>query len=312
MRTQGFWIILIVAVGLSACDSAPTVPASRTAQPASMGTPGPSSVPVVTPTHASGFPATGSGIPFGPFHLPDERFGQTYTFAFRQLTPESAQATLEAARRAGIHLLINLSGARRQFQTSDGAFCLDCWKRWVEAYAGLDLAPYVADGTVIGHLMFDEPQDGNNWNGRPVPFADIEAAAAYSRQLFPGLPAGVCGPPLFLADGAPWTALDFAFAQYTTNKGDFAEWAASQAASAQSQRLGLIFSINMLHGNDRSPVTPEQLRAWGVALAGMPQTCGLLMWKYDESVFETPDMRAAMADVAKAAAGRSPLTCAHQ
>lgn len=226
------------------------------------------------------------------------------------LRPDSAISRLEAARSAGISLLINLAGGRRHFQEPDGAFSLSLFMQRLGRFQAIDFQPYVADGTVIGHLLFDEPHDPSNWNGSTVPFEDIEAAAAYSKQLWPSLPAGVGSPPGFLQGGAPWISLDTAFAQYTARRGDVTAWRNTQVSTAQASGLGLALSINVLSGgNNRGRVTADQLRDWGSILASEPYICALTMWKYDSSYFNDPAIADSVTDVAQVAQSRPPHSC---
>lgn len=250
-----------------------------------------------------------TSLPFGPFHLPDSAFGPPFSGAFRSLQPESAITTLEAARQAGLHLIINLAGSRRQFQEADGGFSLPRFQALLERFRGFDFASYIADGTVIGHMLFDEPQDPSNWNGKPVSFADIEAAATYSRELFPTLPVGVGGPPSFLQGGAPWTALTFAFAQYTTRRGDVPSWLSQEVEIAQRIELGLVLSLNVLSGNNGGLVTADQLWTWGLLLADEPSACALLMWKYEATYFTDPAIADAVASIAQASRERTAPSC---
>jgi len=75
---------------------------------------------------------------------------------------------------------------------------VEMFNQELDLFKDIDLMSYVADGTVVGHLLFDEPQDPSNWNGAPVPFEDIEAVAAHSKALWPTLPVGVGGPASFV------------------------------------------------------------------------------------------------------------------
>jgi hypothetical protein len=221
---------------------------------------------------------------------------------------------LEAARAAGTPLIINLAGGRRTFQTFNGAFALDKFRARLDLFQGIDFNSYVADGTIIGHMLFDEPQDPRNWNGKPMPLADIESAAAYSRQLWPEMPTGVGAPPDFLAQGAPWKSLDFAFAQYTERRGDDVKaWLDEQVGTAHQSGLALTLSLNVLHGNNGRAVTAEQLRSWGLLLVAEPYACALLMWKYDEAddgaYFRDPAIVEAVTAIGQAARERQALAC---
>ncbi len=249
-------------------------------------------------------------MPFGPFHLPTDLFGDPhYTGSFQALTPETALETLEAARKSGVSLVIHLTGSRRTHQTATGAFSLDLFAQGLAAFQHIDLESYVADGTVVGHLMFDEPHDPSNWGGAPVPYKDIDAAAAASKALWPSLPVGVGGPPSYLAGGAPWANLDFAFAQYLTKHGDVHDWLARETENAADSGLGLALSINILGGNNRSYVTAEQLVEWGSLLASAPQSCALLMWKYDTAYIDDPAIQAALLEVADVARRKTAVPC---
>jgi hypothetical protein len=282
--------------------TATPIPGTATPIPPTAASPNPSetpttmpAVPTIQPTQAA-TPGQVSGTPivFGPFHLPTTDFGPPYTGAFATLDPQTAKSTLDAARAAGMHLLINLAGSRRSFQSGDGSFSVSLFEQRLDAFKGIDFGSYVADGTLVGHMLFDEPQDPSNWNGSPVPYADIEAVAEYSKQLWPTLPVGAGGPPSYLLPGAPYKALDFGFAQYTTQRGDVKTWLQQEVTDARQIHIGLVVSINILGGNNRNSVTATQLQEWGQVLASEPTICGLLMWRYDPSYLQNPTIQQAL------------------
>ncbi len=251
----------------------------------------------------------GRPLAFGPFHLPTERFaGGPFTGAFRALRPESARQTLEAARAAGTQLIFNLAGSRRAFQNPDGSFSLERFRARLERFRALDLEPYVEDGTVIGHVLFDEPQDPTNWGGRPVPLETIEQAAALSKALFPKLPVGIGAPAPFLR-GFRWEALDFAMAQYAARRGDLLGWLREQTTAAEELGLGLALSLNVLAGSAGGPLPPPQLREWGTLLAQEPSACALLLWKHDDAYFGRPDVAEVVAEIAAIARSRTAPGC---
>ncbi len=249
-------------------------------------------------------------MPFGPFHLPTELFKDDhYTGAFQSLTPETAVDILEAARQSGTSLIIHLTGSRRVHQTATGALSTEKFAQELAPFQHIDLESYVADGTVVGHLMFDEPHDPSNWDGSPVPYRDIETAAAASKAIWPSLPVGVGGPPSYLIDGAPWSNLDFAFAQYLTKHGDVHDWLERELENANASGLGLALSINILGGNNRNPVTAEQLVEWGTLLVAEPKACALLMWKYDVGYIDDPAIQDALFEIAEVARQRTAVPC---
>lgn len=258
----------------------------------------------------------GKGMPFGPFHLPDSLFGRPYSSTVRGArNGEEAVATLEAARVAKAAVVLRLARGSSRFSNPDSSFSLALWKREVDRYRDVDFAQYVADGTLLGHLLFDEPHDPSNWNGVVVAYADIEAAAAYSRKLWPTLPTGIGSPPAALKElrgNARRGALDFAFAQYRPKKGKLHAWRDEQVRTASELGYGLILSIQALEGNAGQPLTAVQLLTSGSVLAGDPYACMLSMWKWDKGdprYFERADIRNAVDRIAIVARQNHARSC---
>jgi calcineurin-like phosphoesterase family protein len=256
------------------------------------------------------------GLPFGPFHLPDAEFRAPFSGSLRGVSSaQEALAALEAARRTGFRLVLRLARGSSRFENPDRSFNLARWKREIDRYRDIDFAPYIRDGTLLGHFIFDEPHDPTNWNGKPVAYADIAAAAAYSKELWPTMPTGIGSPPTALQQlrgTADRGALDFAFAQYGPKKGEVQQWLSREKATARRLGYGMILSMNVLDGNNRDPLTAAQVRRYGLVLAQEPTACLLTMWKYDQrdpSYFKNADMIAAMEAVARVAAARSAGSC---
>jgi hypothetical protein len=257
-------------------------------------------------------PSSATGLPFGPWHLPDSLLRGPFSGSVLALHPYDAMERLEAARRAHFRVFVILDRSRVRHQNPDKSFNLQLWEQEVERFAGMDFGSYVKDGTILGHLLIDEPHDPTNWNGKPVPYAVIDSAAAYSKRLWPTLPAGVAAPPSFLKDGS-WRSLDFGFAQYKPKKGDVSPWLAREVQDARASRLALVVSLNVLDGGGRGvPLTGAELRTYGSALAAEPYACALTMWKYDikdPSYFRRPDVLAAVDAVARVAAEHRATSC---
>ncbi|OGM10748.1 hypothetical protein A2Z22_02585 [Candidatus Woesebacteria bacterium RBG_16_34_12] len=261
-----------------------------------------------TPAQEQSKTTTGDGIIFGPFHLPDTMFGNQFTGAFISLRPLNAKEVLDGARKANISLMVNLAGGRNSFQNEDDSFSVDKFKSRIDQYKEIDFDSYVNDGTLIGHLMFDEPQDPNNWNGLAVSFSDIDEAAKYSKDLWPNLPVGVGGPPTFLKNYS-WSYLDFGFAQYVSKRGNVVSWKNSEVNAAKSAGLGLVLSINVLGGNNGAEVTSDQLKDWGEILASDPYACALLMWKFDENYFSDSDVMSSVDDIVEVSNSQTSTSC---
>ena len=250
------------------------------------------------------------GLPFGPFHLPDSAIAKPYSGLLRAATPATLLATLKIARKNHFRVVLKLAYDSKDYSSPDSTFSLDLWKQNIDAYRAIDISSYIADGTIIGHFLIDEPRDATNWGGVPVSYADIEAAAAYSKSIWPMMPTGAGSSAGEMEAGAPFASLDFAFSQYREKKGDLATWLAGQTAAARRAGLGILLSINLLDGNiDNSTYSPSQLAAVGTVLAAEPYACGLTMWKYDSVQFADAEVKLALASIAKVANARPPHRC---
>ncbi|HEU4643307.1 MAG TPA: Ig-like domain-containing protein [Gemmatimonadaceae bacterium] len=257
------------------------------------------------------------GLPFGPFHLPASLFGQSlptgFTGVLRAPTPDSVLAMLDSARSRHLRIVLRLVRGRQRFQNADSSFSLALWKVEVDRFRGIDFAPYVRDGTVIGHSLMDEPEDPTNWGGRGIAYPVLDSAAEYSKELWPEMPAGVYSPPSLIEGGAPYRFVDFAFAQYTVEKGDIDAWLRNEVSLARRMGIGLQLSLNVLvGGTNGAAMTPQQLERYGATLASEPYACALLMWKYDvhdPSYFEDPDVLAAADSVGRVAATNPGRGC---
>jgi hypothetical protein len=283
------------------------------------------------PAAASG-PATASpvrlvperqGIPFGPQHLPPPLFDGVYTGTVWIASPSTVIAQLNAARRAGARVMLNLSTTKGS-QNADGTFSLALWRQRVDRFNGIDVDPYVADGTLLGHYVIDEPHSKPNWGGRPVPFADVEAAARYSKELWPRMTTFVRSHPEFL-EGAPfrWQHVDAAWAQYSARRGDVTAYLERSVASAKRLGLGLVVGLNLLTGGTAESgiagyhpgkwaMSASQIRALGRVLAAEPYACAFSMWKYDKtdaSYLERGDIKTAIAEIGRVAADRPATSC---
>lgn len=140
----------------------------------------------------------------------------------RGATPETLLADLAAARKAHLRVLVELVEGPEDVANPASTFSLALWERSVDRYRAIDISPYMADGTIIGHFLFDEPRDPANWGGVAVSYAEVDSAAAYSKSIWPTMRTGAGSSAVDMEAGAPYHALDFAFTQYRDRKGDLA------------------------------------------------------------------------------------------
>jgi len=140
----------------------------------------------------------------------------------------------------------------------------------VDRYRNVDFSAYIDDGTIVGHFVIDEPQFASRWGGKVIPQATVEAAAAYSKQIWPTLPTIVNAP-------AHWLA-----ASTSGFHGNYpGKWAMSAA----------------------------ELRTYGAALLSQSHVCGFGMWEYRSAYYDRADVKSAMADLSARARSHAKTSC---
>jgi hypothetical protein len=264
------------------------------------------------------------GIAFGSFDMEQQYFSSVHTGTVRGggLSPTNILSLLSDARAKGARVVVKLCMGRDSFvKNSDGSFSLTKWKALVDRYKSVNLAPYIADGTLVGHFLIDEPSRASKWGGKIIPQSTVEAMATYSKQLWPGMTTMVRVVPSWLK-GTPisYTSLDAAWAQYATSKGNLGQWIGAEVAAAKTLGLGLAVGLNVLDGGNGSSGIPgwtkgrhamsaNELRSYGTTLLNQSYSCGFFMWMYDGKYYGRSDMKSAMADLSAKARSHARTSC---
>jgi hypothetical protein len=288
-------------------DSAPPSPSDTTPPPDS----GVTVIPAPPPTHV--------GTPFGPYHLPPRLYGRDFSGAFLAAWPPRLLEDLEAARWGSARILISMAGSEISFLGKDGHFSLEAWKRRIDRFRGIDFSSYIADGTIIGHYIMDEPHDPTNWGGKTVSRADIDEMARYSKEIWPTMPTVIRTTPEFLK-GYTYKYLDAAWAQYTVRFGSIDEFVKINVQGAEAAGLALVGGLNVINGGSKESGIPgRSFGKYGMSAAeikqyGGPllaQTCAFFMWEYDSKYFSRPDIKAALEELGKMARSHPKRACRH-
>ena len=297
-------------------STTPPPPDSTTPPPPDSTTPPPpdSTIPPPPPWAHCPYPGGPSstprhvGIAFGPTHVPPPKLGGPFTGT--QITavyPACLLADLEIARRANARVFISFTG-NSQYNRDENGFSLAKWKQRVDRFRNLDLTPYIADGTILGHLLMDEPNDPHEWNGKTVSLADIEGMAKYSKEVWPAMTTYIRTFPEYLK-GGQFPHLDALWFQYLDRWAPLDEFIAKHFGEVRSFGLNVISGLNVLNGGSKSSGIPgrrqgknamsaEELRSWGSRLLAQPNLCAFLLWEYDEAYLARPDIKAAIDDLA--------------
>jgi hypothetical protein len=261
------------------------------------------------------------GIPFGVYHLPPELLGPAFSGALRASPPESLLVHLALARRAGAKVIVSFAGAERRFRNSDNTFSFTKWKYRIDRYRQLDFSSYIADGTIVGHYIMDEPHDPGNWGGTLVSREMVDEMAKYSKEVWPTMLTIVRSWPAYLK-GYKYQYLDAAWAAYSERKGPIDSFISSNVEDAKEIGLGLVVSLNLLDGGTKSSGIPgynngkygmsaSQVRSWGGALLSEDYVCAFMMWKYNEPYLSRPDIKAALSDLRDKARSHPKKACRH-
>jgi hypothetical protein len=300
-------------------DTTTPPPTDTVPPPDTTVTPPPDTTPAGPPVHV--------GIPFGPsilsqgessfLLLPPSSLDTSFTALKTDAFYKNLLAMLESARRANGRILVSFSGASGEYTDSNG-FNLAKWKQKVDEFRGFDVSSYIADGTLLGHYIMDEPSDRRNWNDHLVARADIDEMARYSKEIWPGLPTIIRGWPWYLK-GYDYKYLDAAWAAYHERFGSIDEFVSTNVRDAKESGLNLVVGLNVLAGGGadglpgykagKNSMTAEQMKAWGGALLDQPYACAFFMFRFHPDYFSRPDIEEAVAELAQKARRLENRTC---
>lgn len=301
-----------------------------------------STLDTATPVDSSSVLAsvTYSGLPYGPsglWHMHRLRWGpQPFTASQNFISADTLILQINAARNKRHRLMLAMTGGPSTRYTTNGQFDMTKWKNAMNTYNKSALktavAAAVADGTVIGNQMIDEPET-RRW-GTVLTKPKIDQMAAHVKTIFPTLPVGLNhGPP-----GYQWrsweryTKVDYVLYQYNHffTSGNVVAWRDAVLAQARRDGVTPALSLNILNGGkqDRGDgkydcagseqgglgtrypncaMSPDQLRNWGKAL--MPYGCFMMMWQFDGAYMSKSANQVAFKDLAAVAASKPRRSC---
>ena len=283
------------------------------------------------------------GIPMGLFEFwrsstTAQTFGAApYTASFGNTFPNEITTLISTARAKGVHLILALTGGAHENYVTNGVFDQAKWQAVMDGFntpAIRDaVAAAVADGTIIGASVMDEPQvsgsgaDGNTW-GPPgtMTKARVDSLCGDVKAIFPTLPAGVVHRHDVFEPTKSYRVCDFIASQYSARVGSVTAFRDGGLAMAQRDGHSIMFSMNILNGGTQDKdgtwdcggaplgqdppncqMTATQLRDFGSVLG--PAGCALLMWRYDQTYMSRTENKQAFADVAALLASQPAKQC---
>ncbi|MFL5475433.1 MAG: hypothetical protein ACJ8A6_07025 [Gemmatimonadales bacterium] len=288
---------------------------------------------------------TPTGIPFGPY---DTWAGDTslepntgfFTGGIGTLNATNIVARLDVARQNHKRLVLAMTGGSHWNYLTNDVFDLAKWQAKMETYntpaIKAAVAAAVADGTIIGNSVMDEPNvsgggDGNTW-GPPgtMTKARVDGLCAYVKNLFPTMLVGVVHNHQAFEPTKSYQVCEFLVDQYSWRKGDVNDFIQGGLDLGRRDGLGIIFSMNILNGGIQATrdglwncpltttggrgtfdpncrMTAQQVREWGTTLGSAG--CAMMMWKYDDAFMASPENQQAFRDVAAVLASLPAKSC---
>ncbi len=213
---------------------------------------------------------------------------------FHSATVDPAFATavlLPMAREAGLKVSLRLTGDHGRYTRVNGDFDRGAWLAMLDRWDRDDVRAFVADGTLVGHMLLD---DIYTFEGRPPDAEDLDALAAASHRILPGLMTFVREKATGLPAprGGRYRHVDAVVNQYRVRDGDVQTYARDQAARSRALGLGIIMGLNIANGGDGSSGQPgwqqgrwamsaAEIDRYGAVLTAVPGCSMFLSWEYD-------------------------------
>lgn len=273
---------------------------------------------------------TGGGIPFGPFGLLAAGVSTApYTLNMGAVSATSLAAQIAEARAKKIRLILSMTGGAHVNYLTNRVFDEFKWKTKMDTYNTAAIkdavAAAVADGTIVGNSVMDEPNvsglgDGNTWGPRgTMTKVRVDGLCAYVKAMFPTLPVGVTHGHDMFEPTKSYRVCDFFADQFANRRGEVSAYRDAGVAMAKRDGMAIMFSLNILSGGIQAArdglwdcpltttggrgthepncrMTPEQVRDWGQMLGSAG--CAMLLWRYDDAFMSRPENLQAFKDVA--------------
>jgi hypothetical protein len=278
-----------------------------------------------------------TGIPFGPWAAWEGTRLKSNTGVFTgsigSVNPDNILAKIAAAKSNQVKLIITMTGGAHgnYMSTIDGVYKFDLakWKARMNAFNTAEVktavAAAVADGTIIGNSVMDEPHvtgggvDGNSWGpSGTMTKVLVDQLCGYVKSIFPNLPAGVVHRHDVFEPANSYRVCDFLVSQYSVRFGSATAFRDGGLAMARRDGMAIAFSMNIINGGtedrdgtwdcagpgsngmgQKEPkcrMTAEEVRNNGLILG--PAGCALTLWQYDSDFMSRAANQQAFQDLA--------------
>lgn len=229
-----------------------------------------------------------SGVPYGPTDLFryswDTPAVRGFSGGLLYASPKGILKLLNGMKRHNVRAFLKMTGEPQKTYMTRGKFDFYKWKKATAKYntptIRRAIAAAVADGTLLGYSMIDEP-NRFNWNGS-INKAMLDRMARYSKSLFPTLPTAAV-VTYYWRPNERYKVLDVIISQTWKPKKSAKQFSQEAVVAARQNGVALGFSLNLKAGPNGGLMTPSQIKEWSVALGKV--SCAMFMWRYDKSIF---------------------------
>jgi hypothetical protein len=347
MRLRASVLALFAVFAGAACDNTEPLATDASSDPPAAA---PTEDSVTTTDSLASL--TGRGLPFGSYRLlVEDATPAPLSLNFEMNSPSTIVKRIDYARQRGTRMVLQMTGGPHTrdnrgccLSVINGVLQFDRQK-WNAKMATFNtrtireaVAKGVADGTVIGASVMDEPNvcsstGGNTWGPcGTMTKARVDELCAVVQRIFPTLPAGVTHQILAFQPTRSYRVCQFIMGGVKTKDGTRAQYVAGRDAAlamARRDRHAILFNLNVLAGGNRDTdgtwnctgagqggkgpfkplcrMTASQVRERGLILG--PAGCGLMMWTYNDTFWGRTDNREAFKDVAAKMATATRRPC---
>lgn len=286
----------------------------------------------------------GSGIPFGPYNAwagtAFKSNTQAFTASIGSATSTNILEQINDARSSGVSLILAMTGGAHENYMTNGVFDLAKWQAKMNTFntsaIKTAVAAAVADGTIIGNSVMDEPHvyglgDGNTWGPQgTMTKTRVDQMCGYVKSMFPTLPVGVVHGHDAFETAKSYTVCEFIVDQYAHRKGSVTAFRDAALAMGRRDGIAIAFSMNILNGGIQAArdglwncsltttggrgtydpncrMTPAQVREWGTVLGSAG--CAMMMWRYDDVFMAKLENQQAFKDIAARLATLPTKSC---
>jgi hypothetical protein len=258
---------------------------------------------------------------FGPFDMyrGPNNTARGFTAGVSYTNPKYLVALLAKLRANRQRAFLGLTDEPHDQYVTNGRFDLTKWKAGLAQYdtpalkAALESG--VADGTILGYSVLDEPPHPS-WGGA-LTKATVDTMVVYCKSILPFMPCGV-GVDYRWRPAERYNLVDFIIAQTWIEKQSASAFRDSAVAMAKRNGVALVLSLNLFGAaqtpgcepkRDQCLMRPAEVREWGRAFVSEPYACAVTMWHYEPTMWGRAEYQAQFQDLSSLASQRVAKSC---